>query len=611
MTAIPVAGAKTAIAGGAMPSAAPGAGALGLDFGAMLAGATPIDAAAPVAVIMPGPEAEPELAAVAVPTALRVAKPGEEIAAPVPAPTLPLPADHGPHARRAAAPPAIFVVKDVAATPPAAPDQPPVAAVPGVRANKALVPELPVIARDSAEPEIALGPVEQSLKAGAVAARPTPHTALAAIPTIMTEPRDAASAAEPSKAEEDSAPAPDAAMAGDATIAPMSPMPMPMPAAPPVATRAAEPDHAPAADPIQRQMAMANGALPKGGDVKSRLSAAPLRNASVPPQQVQQVTSLPGFVAVPGPDMQAAVVAPLTQPSNGGMPPAMAMMQDVSALLAQVPPVATANPAQALALPQAVGSTSTAAPVTASAAELTPGAVREPKRREAGRSNEAVSPITGDGPTMLVADVAPPVSMRDAAPVTPAAVHDVVRTGVISPDAAVGFHVDAARHGQELDQVARDIVSTAGNDGKLSFKLDSHRLGSLGVEMTRDAIGLHVRLESGDAATRSLIADQQQQLVTDARAVGVRIAETTVEAPRVEPPRREEPAQSQGGTTNRNDSPSGQSTQGQSTGGQPGQRGSGQQAQTAPGWTQQGRGTGTGAGTRTGRPAATPRDLYA
>ena len=90
-------------------------------------------------------------------------------------------------------------------------------------------------------------------------------------------------------------------------------------------------------------------------------------------------------------------------------------------------------------------------------------------------------------------------------------------------------HLTITSDGQWLDQLARDIATTAGADGKLSFHLNPEHLGSLTVEVTRGAEGASVRLTADTDAARTILIDAQPKLAAEARAQGVKIAETHVD----------------------------------------------------------------------------------
>lgn len=122
-------------------------------------------------------------------------------------------------------------------------------------------------------------------------------------------------------------------------------------------------------------------------------------------------------------------------------------------------------------------------------------------------------------------------SAQAASPLLPAL--DAVTTPATSIEQVVmGHHLDLARDGAWLDQLARDIVSTAGGDAKLQFKLNPQNLGSLYVELIRQDDGAAVRMTTENEAARAVLADAQGRLVAEARAHGMRITETTVDVGR-------------------------------------------------------------------------------
>lgn len=89
-------------------------------------------------------------------------------------------------------------------------------------------------------------------------------------------------------------------------------------------------------------------------------------------------------------------------------------------------------------------------------------------------------------------------------------------------------HLDLVRDTQWLDRLAKDIASTAGQDGSLRFKLHPETLGALHVEVAQSQAGTTIRLTTETETARSIIADAQHRLISEARAQGVRIAEAQV-----------------------------------------------------------------------------------
>jgi flagellar hook-length control protein FliK len=90
--------------------------------------------------------------------------------------------------------------------------------------------------------------------------------------------------------------------------------------------------------------------------------------------------------------------------------------------------------------------------------------------------------------------------------------------------------LDLAHQQDWIDQLAKDIAGAAGGDGKaLRFRLNPENLGSLHVEIAQSHHGAAVRISADTESARTIIADAQQRLVSEARAQGVRISETHVD----------------------------------------------------------------------------------
>ena len=90
-------------------------------------------------------------------------------------------------------------------------------------------------------------------------------------------------------------------------------------------------------------------------------------------------------------------------------------------------------------------------------------------------------------------------------------------------------HLDLAHEGEWLDRLARDIARSSGTEGSLRFRLNPEHLGSLHVELNQGSAGASLRLTAETEAARAIIADAQPRLVAEARAQGVRLAETHVD----------------------------------------------------------------------------------
>ena len=131
-------------------------------------------------------------------------------------------------------------------------------------------------------------------------------------------------------------------------------------------------------------------------------------------------------------------------------------------------------------------------------------------------------------PTDQTADVAAPL-VTTAQPLPTA---QPTAPPISGPDVAqvvAGHQLDLARDSEWLDQLARDIVAAGASDAKLSFKLNPEHLGSLHVEILRGDDGASVRLTTENEGARAALADAQGRLVAEARAHGMKIAETHVD----------------------------------------------------------------------------------
>ena len=118
------------------------------------------------------------------------------------------------------------------------------------------------------------------------------------------------------------------------------------------------------------------------------------------------------------------------------------------------------------------------------------------------------------------APVAPPPAPSADAPAQP-------RESAAAP--APDRTLDLARDSAWLDRLAHDIAQAAGNDGTIRFRLHPQTLGHLSVELSQGEHGTSVRLTADTEQARAILADAQPRLAAEARAQGVRIAETHVD----------------------------------------------------------------------------------
>lgn len=135
----------------------------------------------------------------------------------------------------------------------------------------------------------------------------------------------------------------------------------------------------------------------------------------------------------------------------------------------------------------------------------------------------ATRPIDAAPAAILAAVGAPVESPAAAASPSPIAVAEPA----IEP--MVEQQLDLAHESEWLDRLAKDIARAGAADGPLRFRLHPESLGSLQVELTQQAAGTSIRMTADSETARAIIADAQPRLVAEARAQGVRIAETHVD----------------------------------------------------------------------------------
>lgn len=128
-------------------------------------------------------------------------------------------------------------------------------------------------------------------------------------------------------------------------------------------------------------------------------------------------------------------------------------------------------------------------------------------------STPAVMPMVA--PTDQLA-VSQPAQRLDGAPAQPT-------------EQGIEHELDLAHESEWLDRLARDIARSGASDGPMRFKLNPQTLGHLRVELTQGDMGTSVRLTVETDAARALLTDAQPKLIAEARAQGVRIAQTDID----------------------------------------------------------------------------------
>lgn len=240
---------------------------------------------------------------------------------------------------------------------------------------------------------------------------------------------------------------------------------------------------------------------------------------------------LVGQALAPSTDAVASPVAPAVVTGDTAQPVAVPVTSTKAAA-----PVADILKALGLATPHARGkviaqqpmlpepSGKDSAPAKAGGQsvvqELDPGLLRgTPERLTVG--------VAAEQPHVSQPIPTPPVT---TAPDQPALVEaPVADTAQRLGEQGVRVRLDIADEARMIDRLARDIAQLSGGDGRLKFQLNPEHLGSLHVEIAQGSEGVSLRFGAETEGARAILADAQHRLANEARAQGMRIAETHVD----------------------------------------------------------------------------------
>ena len=108
---------------------------------------------------------------------------------------------------------------------------------------------------------------------------------------------------------------------------------------------------------------------------------------------------------------------------------------------------------------------------------------------------------------------------------TPAVLSTTAMTAPIfaTPDNFNAHQLDLAHDSQWIDQLTRDIVAVAGQDGKLRFGLSPSNLGQLEVSVETRQDGVNIQMQASTEAAARIFAAEQPKLVEELRQSGVRV----------------------------------------------------------------------------------------
>jgi flagellar hook-length control protein FliK len=191
---------------------------------------------------------------------------------------------------------------------------------------------------------------------------------------------------------------------------------------------------------------------------------------------------------------------PVTAPQPAPQPEAAAPLPTTAALMA----------ARAAATPAAQ---------TVEARDATPPSrkARDAAAADKTASIDSLSTVAASAPTTVDA----PKSDAAAMPL-PGASQQLANGGA-------DRQLDLAKQGAWLDGLARDIASTGDSSSTLRFQVAPQHLGTVQVEMTRGADGAAVTLTASSESARTMLADARPQLVAEAKAQGIHIANAQVD----------------------------------------------------------------------------------
>jgi hypothetical protein len=199
-------------------------------------------------------------------------------------------------------------------------------------------------------------------------------------------------------------------------------------------------------------------------------------------------------------------------------------------------------PVQTVPAPPQAAAAPVAAPATATAALMASRIV--PKGEPFSGRADARVPATADRKTADDADPEPsdaspdpggsigaaPIPVAANAPVAPGG-HAPIAEAATSRLATGGAdrQLDLAKQGAWLDGISHDIAATGTGAGPLRFAVSPQHLGAVQVEMTSGGDGTTVTLTASSEAGRVALADARPQLIADARAQGIHIANAQVD----------------------------------------------------------------------------------
>lgn len=276
---------------------------------------------------------------------------------------------------------------------------------------------------------------------------------------------------------------------------------------------------------VQPQPGVAPATVTTTLPAEAQAENAPIPAAATIPAQTPPTTLAPVPAALVGQQEGAPAPAAQTPAPTAKTPePGQTVSSDapgeakVATKAAPTPP--TGLPVQAPGL-DALIATIASTKVTSKAAKGSPAIVEAP----APPAQIAV-PSAAPAPTLVTPIIA---STEMLGQVQSAPSGQVAAQAPQPAEQAIERELDLAHEGEWLDRLARDIARAGSSDGPMRFKLHPQTLGHMRVELTQGDHGTSIRLTVETEAARTILADAQPRLLAEARAQGVRIAQTDID----------------------------------------------------------------------------------
>ena len=213
---------------------------------------------------------------------------------------------------------------------------------------------------------------------------------------------------------------------------------------------------------------------------------------------------------------------PAGEVNSVGRPPAVDIAANVKAIDAGPGKLAETEP------PQATTPSMQAAAPPANSPSAQPAA----NDQQPGKDQQQGEP---SAPTVEVRVQQPSsFSLTDARSLIASLTNSTAPGATTAPQQGVGEALaaqvlDLAGGGEWLDQITQEIGRATAGSGPLRFRLTPESLGELKVEISQSDRGAVVRMSVSTEAAQAALMDAQPRLVAEARAQGVRIADSQVD----------------------------------------------------------------------------------